>query len=267
MKNAIFQPRPPDFKRHVVSGYDLNRIFGLINEPMLYCKYLGLKTSAGELFPPGDSRALELRARVEALKAEAAGQKWIRPAAIYSFFRARGSGDSILLLDGENSNTVRETFVFPRQGSGEKLCLSDFLSPAAPGETDSLALFVLTCGRGVSEKAAQLRTGGELAKSHLLNILSIVCAEAFAEALHEDISRLWGSHGPEGLSKREKLRAKRFSFGYPACPELSNQVKLFNLLKPEEIGITLTENFMMSPEASISALVFHSSAAKHFSVS
>lgn len=265
MKSAIDIPVPPDLKRHVIARYDLSRIFRFINEPMLYSGHLGFKSGAGER---ESGRAAELRDNIENLKSEILRYRWIEPSAVYCFFPAGSLGDSVLLYDAGNPQVIKETFKFPRLQSGGKLCLSDFLAPAGSGKTDYLAMFALTCGPAAAEKSAQLRAGGELSKSHMLDMLSIACAEAFAEALHDDIRRLWGFPDPEGTLPRDKIsgkyRGKRFSFGYPACPDLSDQAKLFSLLRPGEIGITLTENFMMSPEASVSALVFHSPAAKHF---
>ncbi|MFH1619504.1 MAG: vitamin B12 dependent-methionine synthase activation domain-containing protein [bacterium] len=147
---------------------------------------------------------------------------------------------------------------------------SPLTAPEARGTQgrDYIAMFAVTCGKKPQEEAAALRKKGELVRSHLINILSIVCAEALAEAVHEDIRRMWGFPDPPGTTLKEKLRSgyrgKRFSFGYPQCPDLSNQSKLFKLLKPDELGITLTDSFMMEPEASVTALVFHHQRAEYF---
>jgi 5-methyltetrahydrofolate--homocysteine methyltransferase len=167
---------------------------------------------------------------------------------VFRFFPAQAEGDSILLY--------AETFTFPRQAAGEQLCLADFVAPRQDGRTDYVALFVVTCGEGVLELSARWREAGQYFKSHALQSLAIESAEALAELLHERIRSLWKIPSSAGL---------RVSFGYPACPALEDQAKLFRLLEPERhIGVRLSEGFMMSPEASVSALVFHHPNARYF---
>jgi 5-methyltetrahydrofolate--homocysteine methyltransferase len=156
-------------------------------------------------------------------------------------------------------------FTFPRQPGGERLCLTDY---ARDDGDDFVALFAVTAGAGVRERAEAWKQAGEYLRSHALHALAIECAEAAAEWLHARLRTLWGfPDGPE-LSIADKLKAHyrgiRVSFGYPACPELADQTTLWRLLRPEEIGVALTEGFMMDPEASVSALVFHHPAAKYF---
>ena len=131
-----------------------------------------------------------------------------------------------------------------------------------------MALFAVTCGAGVRELADRWKVAGEYVRSHALQALAIECAEAFAEMLHARLRTLWGFPDPPGLAIADTLRGRyrglRVSFGYPACPNLADQVTLFGLLEPEEIGLSLTEGFMMEPEAAVSALVFHHPAAKYF---
>jgi 5-methyltetrahydrofolate--homocysteine methyltransferase len=133
---------------------------------------------------------------------------------------------------------------------------------------DYVALFAVSCGHGVRERAAAWKERGEYLRSHALQALAIECAEAFAEMLHARLRTLWGFPDAPELSVEDKLKARyrglRVSFGYPACPELADQATLWRLLRPEQIGIHLTEGFMMDPEASVSAVVFHHPAAKYF---
>jgi 5-methyltetrahydrofolate--homocysteine methyltransferase len=120
----------------------------------------------------------------------------------------------------------------------------------------------------VRERAETLKARGDYLKSHALQALAIECAEAFAEMLHTRLRTLWGFPDAPDLSIGEKLKAHyrglRVSFGYPACPNLADQATLWRVLQPEQIGIQLTEGFMMDPEASVSALVFHHPSAKYF---
>jgi 5-methyltetrahydrofolate--homocysteine methyltransferase len=154
----------------------------------------------------------------------------------------------------------------PRQQSGDGLCLTDYLAP----EGDHLALFAVTAGGGVREQAERYRDHGELLKSHALQALALETAEAAAEWLHAKLRGQWGFPDPHGTTPLDLFRAhyrgKRYSFGYPACPDLALQEQLFAILDPAGIGIELTEGHMMEPEASVSALVLHHPEAQYFSV-
>jgi 5-methyltetrahydrofolate--homocysteine methyltransferase len=136
---------------------------------------------------------------------------------------------------------------------------------------DYVAMFVVTCGQGVRELSERWRDQGEYLKSHALQAIAIESAEGFPELLHERLRSMWGIPDPVGTTLRDKFQARyrglRVSFGYPACPALEDQAKLFKLLDPlKNIGVELTEGFMMEPEASVSALVFHHPQAHYFSV-
>jgi len=133
---------------------------------------------------------------------------------------------------------------------------------------DAIAMFVVTCGRGVRELSHLWKEAGEYLRSHMLQAIAIEGAEAFAEWLHTKIRADWGFADPSEMSIKDVLKNKyrgiRVSFGYPACPDLGDQRKLFKLLDPSQIGVELTEGDMMDPEASVSALVFHHPEAKYF---
>ena len=128
----------------------------------------------------------------------------------------------------------------------------------------------MTAGEGIRARAEQLKERGDLLKSHAIQALALETAEAAAEWLHHKLRGRWGIPDEPGTTMRDRFRAayrgKRYSFGYPACPDLSLQRRLFDLLRPEDIGITLTEGFMMEPEASVSAVVLHHPDARYFSV-
>ena len=133
-----------------------------------------------------------------------------------------------------------------------------------------MGFFVTTAGEGVRERVASLKDAGQYLESHALGSLAVETAEATAEWLHAEMRRRWGFGDPPDMTmdRRFKVdyRGCRYSFGYPACPDLADQARLFRLLEPEEIGVTLTEGFMMDPEASVSALVVHHPDARYFSV-
>jgi 5-methyltetrahydrofolate--homocysteine methyltransferase len=234
---------------------------------MLYGKHLGLRGSVARLLESGDPKARELQAVVEALQREAASQGWIRAHGVYRWYASRAAGDTVTLYDGDSEVARSEIarFTFPRQRAGERLCLADYVRDDAE---DHVALFAVTCGVGVRERAEAWKQRGDYLRSHALQALAIECAEAFAEMLHARLRTLWGFPDPSELSIADKLKAHyrgiRVSFGYPACPDLADQATLFRLLAPGDIGLGLTEGFMMDPEASVSAVVFHHPAAKYF---
>jgi len=268
--HADAPPTPPDLKLHVVSDFDVAEIFRYVNPIMLYGKHLGLRGNLEQLLKDKNPKAVELTRRVQALQDEILEKKLITAKAVYKFFAADGAGDRMNLYASPTAETPLASFDFPRQPGGERLCLADFVRPAGAGR-DYVALFVVTCGAGIRQLSDRYRDAGEYLRSHALQAIAVESAEGFAELLHDRLRRMWGIGDPAGMSVREKFqshyRGLRVSFGYPACPNLEDQTKLFALLDPEKnCGVSLTEGFMMEPEASVSALVFHHPQARYFSV-
>jgi 5-methyltetrahydrofolate--homocysteine methyltransferase len=240
-------------------------IYPYLNLQMLLGKHLGVKGSVARLLAEGDPKTLELHAVIERLEREAAERGWLEANALYRFFETRSFGDDLVLYR-EGHEAAR--FQFPRQKGGERLCLADYARDVASGEPDYVALFAVTCGAGVRQLAERWKEEGEYLRSHAIQALAIELAEALAEMLHARLRTQWGFPDPPGLPLEDKLKAHyrglRVSFGYPACPNLADQRILFDLLEPGQIGLDLTEGFMMDPEASVSALVFHHPEAKYF---
>ena len=281
---GIVEPRnASDFVQHIADGCDLNEIFDMINPQMLFGTHLGLKGLYSRLIGNKDEKALELTKKVDEVKEWIIKDKILHPKAIYRFFQCNSEGNSILIYGDKNNNEnnkineknnneekteIIEILVFPRQESGEKLCAADFVAPKEKGK-DTFGIFVTTCGYGVNQKAKELREKGEYLKSHILQVLAIESAEALAEIIHKKMRELWGIIDPP-LTKQEIFQAKypgiRLSYGYPACPDLNEQQKIWKLLNPDQIGVNLTEGMMMEPEASVSALVFHHPQGKYFNV-
>jgi 5-methyltetrahydrofolate--homocysteine methyltransferase len=265
----------PDLERHIIDITNLDEIWSYINPQMLYGRHLGLRGRFTELLAAGDRKALDLEEKIERVKDECR-QGGMHVRVLWQFFEAEGEGNRLHLFAGRGASQPLETFTFPRQRKPDGLALSDFvLPPSRDGqgrllERDHVALFVTTAGEGIRELAEDAKQKGEYLRSYALQALALESAEAAAEWLHARLRGLWGFADTDALPRQSlfqaRYRGKRYSFGYPACPDLEQQAGLFRLLKPEEIGVQLTEGFMMEPEASVSALVFHHPDAVYFSV-
>jgi len=247
---------------------DLRGIWSFINPQMLYGKHLGLRGSYARLLDEGDVKAEKLHQVIESLKDEV--ESWMRVRMVWRFFEAEPHGEAIALYE-QGSRTPVHSFVFGRQERPGGRCLSDFVIPPFDGVRDSVAVFVVGAGEGARDRSTAAKEAGEYLKSHAIQALAIETAEAAAEWLHAHLRELWGFPDPADLTMKDRFaaryRGKRFSFGYPACPNLDDQVGLWRLLDPREIGVELTDGMMMDPEASVSALVFHHPDARYFSVS
>jgi 5-methyltetrahydrofolate--homocysteine methyltransferase len=259
-------PPPPDLERHVVREEDLRAIWPWINPQALYGRHLGLKGKFEKLLEAGDRRAVELDALVKGIEAEGEAGG-MRASAVWQWFPVEAEGNVVRVLDA--AGRAREEFTFRRQRKPDGVCLADWVREKGAGD-DWIAIFVTTMGRGIREWAEDLKARGEYLKSHALQALALEGAEAYAELLHARIREAWGFPDPPDRTMMDRFRAqyrgKRVSFGYPACPDLDDQAKLWRLLRPEEVGVELTEGFMMDPEASVSALVFHHPQAEYFGV-
>jgi len=279
---AVPIPRVPDLERHIEeigtsrSNYqevsNLDGVWSYINPQMLYGKHLGFRGRFVDALAAGDVKARELEEKIERVKDECrAGAMKVR--AVWQFFEAEPDGNSINLYNQACTPGPVATLRFPRQRKEDGLALSDLVLPAsydAGRRRDHIAMFVTTAGEGIRERAEEAKLKGEYLRSYALQALALETAEAAAEWLHSVIRWTWGFPDPPELTRQQlfqaRYRGKRYSFGYPACPDLESQTDLFRLLRPEDIGVQLTEGFMMEPEASVSALVFHHPDAAYFSV-
>jgi 5-methyltetrahydrofolate--homocysteine methyltransferase len=273
-------PRAPDFDRHVLRGQSLDLVWRFVNNLVLFYRHLGIPGEAVKLWQQGDKAALavhphgpkmqEFAGIVEELKEEIKRGGFIAVEAVYQFYKAASDGNALYLFEEKGERKIA-TFDFPRQAKEDGLCLSDYAQPLSAGPVkDQVAMFVVTAGKGVRARTEELKKRGEYLKAHALAALALETAEAYAEMLHSQLRAQWGFPDGTEMTMLERFQAKyrgsRYSFGYPACPRLDDQAILWKLLRPEEIGVDLTEEFMMDPEASVSALVFHHPAAKYFAV-
>ncbi len=295
-------PIPPDLERHVLRNTPIDQIWYFINPLMLYGRHLGIRGSTVRLLEQGafdevrqkDPKAFKIWQTVQEVKDDYRNTPILQPAGIYRYFRAQSEGNLLRIyssdpFSGESrqglsvSTTSPPTeaplciFDFPRQRKKDGLCLTDYVrsrdfkdSSSSSAIQDHLAFFVVTVGKGVRQLSENLKNQGNYLKSHIIQALALESAEAYAEMLHSQIRKGWGFPDSPDMTLLDrfqaKYRGKRYSFGYPACPRLDDQSFLWSLLRPEEIGIQLTDGFMMDPEASVSAIVFHHPMATYFSV-
>jgi 5-methyltetrahydrofolate--homocysteine methyltransferase len=169
----------------------------------------------------------------------------------------------------DDGRTERQRFTFPRQDGGDHLCLSDYFAPGREA-ADVVSFMAVTMGPEVSRRAKALFEAGSYTDYLYLHGLGVESAEALAELWHQRVRREWGIVGDDAADVRKLFkkhyRGCRYAFGYPACPELEDQVKLFDLLRPERIGLALSEQFQLEPEQSTTAVIVHHPAAKYFNV-
>src|SRR6476646_8681826 len=226
------------------------------------------------------------RSMKKKLEEEVIASGILEPKAVYGYFPAQSEGNDTIVYDPGTwgaAAPARETanapaaanellrFTFPRQREGRKLSISDFFAPKSSGKMDVIGLSLVTMGARASVETQKLFEAGEYTKYLYLHGLSVETAEALAEYLHQKMREELGIAGEDSPHIRDlfhqKYRGSRYSFGYPACPHLEDQTKLFALLHPEEnIGVRLTSGFLLDPEQSTSAIVVHHPGAKYFVV-
>lgn len=269
-------PQPPDLRLHVLRDYDLDEIFGYINPQMLYVRHLGYRGRFAEALAQDEPKAVALRRQAQRVEDIMLSRSDIAASAVFKFFPCRSDGQWLIIYQPDGAAEL-ERFYFGRQQQRDGLCLSDYARPVGAGPADYVAMFATTVGPGVRALSERWKEAGRYLDSHTLQALAIESAEGFAELLHKRIRTMWGIGETSGLKVsgaaelrelfRANYRGKRYSFGYPACPRLEDQEKLFALLNvTENIGIELTDGYMMDPEGSVSAIVFHHPDARYFNL-
>jgi 5-methyltetrahydrofolate--homocysteine methyltransferase len=261
---------PPDLDRHVLRDYPIDHIFPYVNLQTLIGHHLGLKGKVDQLLAAKDPKAVHLREVIEELFLQAKNTGTLRAQGMYRFFPAQSDGNDIVIYDPKDKTQVLHRFSFPRQDVEPFLCLADFLRSVDSGEMDYVGFLVVTAGQGVRDLANEWKDKGDYLRSHALQALALEMAEGFAERVHHIMRDVWGYPDSPELTMQQRWGARyqgiRVSFGYPACPNLEDQEPLFRLMQPEDIGVELTEGFMMEPEASVTAMVFAHPEARYFNV-
>ncbi|MFA8437977.1 methionine synthase [Pueribacillus sp. YX66] len=258
---------PEDTEKHIIRNFPLQQLKPYVNMQMLLGRHLGVKGKVSRLIEEKDEKTLQLMKLVDELFIEGEKKQLITANAMYQFFPAKSEKNNIYIYDPTDHSRLIETFTFPRQNKPPYLCLADFLRDDV---MDYVGFLAVTAGNGIRQYSEELKRDGQFLKSHAIQSLALELAEGLAERTHELMRDQWGIPDPTSMTMQERFSAKyqgvRVSYGYPACPNLEDQAKLFNLIHPEEIGIELTEGYMMEPEASVTAMVFAHPEGRYFNV-
>jgi 5-methyltetrahydrofolate--homocysteine methyltransferase len=256
----------------VVKGVSLDDIAGYVNETALFRNQWQFRPETrpdGSKEPDADFKD-RIRPQLRVQLAEAKAQNLLHPAVVYGYFPANGDGDDLVIWTDETATEERCRFSFPRQTEAPHLCIADFFRPIGSGDVDVAAFHIVTMGHAVSERTAELFAADKYQDYLLLHGLGVEMAEALAELWHRRIREELGiadEDGPDlhGLF-RQQYRGGRYSWGYPACPDLEDNEKVAELLGAERIGIEVGEDtgYQFQPEQSTSAVVCHHPRAKYF---
>lgn len=252
-------PRVPSWGSRLVDHMPLEMVFQHLFKNELFRLSWGAKNAHGEEW---ERLRASFEERLERMQRQALREGWLRPRGVYGYWPAQAQGDDLILYDPESIVTGRPVeltrFTFPRQPYGEYLCLADYFAPVESGRMDVVALQVVTVGQEATERFDRLHEAGDYAEAYFTHGLAVQTAEATAEYLHRHIRRELGLAEEQG---------KRYSWGYPAIPELQDHRKVFDLLPAErDLGMSLTASYQLVPEQSTAAIIVHHPQAKYFSV-
>jgi len=269
--NAV--PTPPFWGDRVVKGIALADYASLLDERATFLGQWGLRPSRGPESATGHGASYDelvetegrprLRMWLERLQAE----RMLDAGVVYGYFPCVSKGDDLIVLREDGSERTR--FTFPRQRRDRFLCLSDFFRPEETGEVDVVAFQLVTVGSRIAEVTADL-FGKNAYRDYLeLHGLSVQLTEALAEMWHRRVRQELGFGAEDSpdladLLAHQGYRGSRYSFGYPACPDLEDRAKVVELLAPERIGVSLSEEFQLHPEQATDAIVVHHPEAKYF---
>jgi 5-methyltetrahydrofolate--homocysteine methyltransferase len=247
---------PSKFGMRVVKNMPLEIVLTHLNINELYRLSWGAKNTHGAEW---DRLKAEFDARLDKMKREALREKWLNPQAVYGLFPCQAEGDKLIIYNPENLDEVLTRFSFPRQPYDEHLALSDYFASIESGQMDVVAFQVVTVGQEATARFDKLQSAHDYTEAYFTHGLAVQAAEATADYLHEHIRREMGIPENQG---------KRYSWGYPAIPELEDHKKVFELLPAveTELGMTLSVAYQLIPEQATAAIILHHSKAKYYSV-
>ena len=263
--NELF--KPPFLGTRVAKGIPLDDIASYLNETALFRNQWGYRPESGEADPDFKERIRpELRGRLDEAKAEGL----LAPQVVWGYFPVNADGNDLVVYTDDTRTAERMRFSFPRQRKDPYLCIADFFRPVASGALDYTAFQLVTVGAGASERTAELFAANRYRDYVVTHGLSVEMTEALAELWHRRIREQWGFADEDAPSLtglfRQQHRGGRYSFGYPACPDLEDNAKVVDLLAGNRIGVTVSEGFQLYPEQTTLAIVCHHPMAKYFVV-
>ena len=270
VSTEIDVPRAPFFGSRVVEALDLDEVYPFINTTALFRGQWQFKK--GAMSPQEYDAFLEdtVEPVFERLKAQLRDAGVLQPKVAYGYWPCLSDGNDLIVYHPEDHDREIERFRFPRQKSGKRLCIADFFKPVGGATKDVLGLTCVTMGSRVTDVANDLRNANNYKEYLYVHGMGVECAEALAELWHKRIRAELGIGGDDSPRIpelfRQQYRGSRYSPGYPACPDMSDQEIIWRLLGPERIGCVLTENWQIVPEQSTSAFVVHHPQAKYFNV-
>ena len=260
-------PEVPFYGSRIIKGVPLADYVGMLDERALFVGQWGLKGNRGEYESMVEN---EGRPRLRELLNEVQAKGWLNAAVVYGYFPCISEGNDLIILhhEGPEKGKERLRFSFPRQSRDRRLCISDFFATKESGKIDVVAFHVVTMGAEVSKASAELFSANKYREYLELHGLSVQLTEALAEHWHARVREEMAVRSLDAPDLQGILdqgyRGSRYSFGYPACPDLEQQVQLCELLEPERIGVHLSEEFQLHPEQSTSAIIVHHPEAKYF---
>jgi 5-methyltetrahydrofolate--homocysteine methyltransferase len=262
-------PRPPFLGSRVVQDIPLEQVFAYINETALFKGQWQFKQGRKPAAEYQAFVAEQVRPVFAELKQRSERESLLMPRVVYGYFHCQSAGNDLIVYEGATRDELTR-FTFPRQPAGKHLCLADYFASVESGRLDVVAFHLVTMGRRASEYSQELFKRDNYSDYLYFHGLSVESAEALAELWHRKIRQDLGIAGKDSENLNELFRqgyqGSRFSFGYPACPNLEDQVKLFELLDPSRIDVELTEEFQLDPEQSTSAIIIHHPEARYFSI-
>ncbi len=263
-------PAAPFFGSRTVKGLSVTDYLSLLDERALFVGQWGLDGSRGRFEEMASS---EGRPRLRSLLNDAQSEKWLEAGVVYGYFPCFSEGRDLVIVDHEDLSAGKERmrFSFPRQSRDRHLCISDFFRDREESESkgfDVVAFHVVTMGNAVSRATAKLFEENRYREYLELHGMSVQLTEALAEYWHKRIREELSIVVDDSVDVQSILdqgyRGSRYSFGYPACPDLSQQAMIMELLDVESIGVSLSEEFQLHPEQSTSAIIVHHPEAKYF---
>ena len=270
VSTEIAVPKAPFFGDRMVEKIKLDDIYAFVNKVALYRGQWQFKKGKQSQDDYDAQLWDEIDPIFDRLRKQCKEENILQPQVVYGYFPCNSDGDDLIVFDAIDHDKEIERFSFPRQPGRQRLCISDFFRAKDTGERDVLALTCVTMGHEASKRTKALFEANNYAEYLYLHGMAVECAEALAEMWHKRVRQELSIADEDSPKVRDlftqNYRGSRYSFGYPACPDMSDQEKLFRLLKPQRIGCVLTENWQIDPEQSTSALIVHHPEAKYFNV-